>query len=155
MKVFFLTLVVIAVSCSMDKHVFTPSDQDTINEIRRNYTNGWLANDSQTILDLFAEDATIIPGKLSPITGKENIKEYWFPEDGSETTIHTYSVELLELNGTDSMAYSLEKGILNFTYTLNDFSTTKESISHASTVYRKNRQGEWKIISRMWTNLNE
>ena len=152
MRIGFIILAILSISCSSDTHTFTPSDRDAIDEIRMNFTNGWLANDSQTILDLFEKDATIIPGGLSPIIGKERIKEYWFPEDSSETTIHTYSVQLLELNGTDSMAYSLEKCILNFNYILNDLRNTRKSIFHVSTVYRKNHDGDWKIISRMWTH---
>ena len=115
--------------------------------------SGWLAGDSETVLGLFAKDATIIPDGMAPINGLEAIEDYWFPNDSSKTVIHSYEVELIDLRGTDSMAYSLEKGVLNFTYAKGDFSMSRESTSHATTVYRKDQSGSWKIISRTWTQL--
>lgn len=134
---------------------FTAQDLEEIHSIRQSYTNGWLANDAETVLGLFTDDATIIPSGLGPITGIESIANYWFPNDSSETIIHSYGIELLELTGTDSMAYSLEKGKLSFTYTKSDFSMTKESASHATTIYKKQPDGNWKIVSRMWTTLKQ
>lgn len=154
MRFFILFLAIFIASCSSDRS-FTKVDDAAIEKIRRDYVNGWLANDSETVLGLFESDAIIIPSGLDPIQGIEAIENYWFPKDSSETTIHSYSIELLDLKGTDSMAYTLEKGILNFTYTNGDFTMTRESISHATTTYRKNDQGKWKITSRMWTSLNQ
>lgn len=151
---FYVLLIISIISCS-EKKSFEISDEEAINRIRRDYVNGWLANDSETVLGLFTDDALIIPSGLSPIKGKEKIQNYWFPNDSSETVIHSYTVELLDLHGTDSMAYSLERGILNFTYSSADFSMTKESTSHSTTVYKKNNEGNWVIISRMWTSLNK
>ncbi len=155
MKNFLLLLMVIGVFSCSDQNGFTDADEQTIKEIRRNYINGWLANDSETVLGLFTEDATIVPSGLSPIKGVSEIEKYWFPNDSSITTIHSYEIELLELVGTDSIAYTLERGVLNFSYEKGDFSMSKESTSHATTVYKKNQEGKWKIISRMWTSLNQ
>lgn len=154
MRFFVLFLIVASASCSSDR-AFTEIDNDSIEKIRRDYVNGWLANDSETVLGLFENKAVIIPSGFEPIKGIEAIENYWFPNDSSETIIHSYSMELLDLNGTDSMAYTLEKGILNFTYSKGDFIMTKESTSHATTTYRKNEEGTWKITSRMWTSLNQ
>lgn len=153
-NILLIALVLTFASCTSEK-VFTDSDEQAINEIRRNYINGWLANDSETVLGLFSEDASITPSGLSPIKGIPEIELYWFPNDSSITTIHSYEIELLELVGSDSMAYSLERGVLNFSYEKGDFSMSKESTSHASTVYKKNQDGNWKIVSRMWTSLNQ
>lgn len=149
-----VVLVSLLFSCTKENK-FTKSDEEAINRIRKEYVEGWLDNDTNKILNLFAEDATIVPSGLFPMVGKEQIQKYWFPDNGSATTIHSYAVELLDLQGTDSMAYSLEKGILNFTYTFNEFNMTKESTSHATTIYQKNQEGNWEITSRMWTSLNE
>ncbi|MEQ6165760.1 MULTISPECIES: SgcJ/EcaC family oxidoreductase [unclassified Ekhidna] len=134
---------------------FSKQDKKAVNQIRNDYVNGWLANDKATVLNLFHSDASIVPSGMAPIQGKDAIEAYWFPNDSSITTIHSYEVELLKLQGTDAMAYSLEKGVLDFTYEKGDFSMSKTSTSHATTVYRKQTDGEWKIISRMWTQLNE
>ncbi|WP_370087249.1 SgcJ/EcaC family oxidoreductase [Ekhidna sp.] len=141
----------ICLSCATEPHSKLVPEE--IKNISETYVNGWLDGDSAKVLNLFAEDATIIPSGMEPILGIENIRDYWFPNDSSITTIHSYEVELLELKETDSMAYSLEKGVLNFTYTKDDFTMTRASTSHASTVYKKQTDGTWKIISRMWTQL--
>ena len=153
-KVFLLLILPLLLSCSDDSS-FTQLDEEAIQKLRRTYVNGWLANDSETVLSIFEEDAVIVPSGLSPIKNISNIERYWFPNDSSVTTIHSYEIELMELRGTDSMAFTLEKGILNFSYEKGDFSMTKTSTSHASTVYKKNQNGNWKIISRMWTTLKE
>lgn len=141
------------ISCTTDT-ALTQQDKQAIDQIRNDYVNGWLANDSETVLGLFTEDATIIPSGMSPINGIDGIGNYWFPNDSSTTTIHLYEIELLEIEGSSGMAYTLEKGILNFTYAKGDFSMSKESISHATTVYQKDASGDWKIISRMWSQVN-
>lgn len=149
-----LTLLVIAIACSAPtSEKFSQQDRETINKIRMDYVKGWLANDKETVLNLFHEDATIVPSGLPPIQGMNEIEEYWFPNDSSVTTIHSYDITLNTMAGTDSMAYSLEKGVLNFTYEKGDFSMKKISISHATTVYKKQADGSWKIISRMWAQL--
>lgn len=150
-----ILLISLLASCTEYEGGFTDEDKKEVNQIRRDYVNGWLANDKETVLGLFKDDATIVPSGLFPISGMEEIELYWFPNDSSMTTIHSYEIELLDLQGTDSIAYSLEKGILNFTYAKGDFTMTKESTSHATTIYQKNLEGNWKIISRMWTSLNQ
>ncbi|WP_420315730.1 YybH family protein [Ekhidna sp.] len=151
---YLIILIVLISSCSEPSpQGFTEDDQQIVNQMRIDYVDGWLSNDEKKVLDLFHREATIIPSGLSPIQGIQDIKNYWFPNDSSTTTIHSYDVELLNLKGTDSMAYSLEKGILNFTYTKADFTMTKSSTSHASTIYQKGDDGSWKIISRMWTQV--
>ncbi|MEM7297814.1 MAG: DUF4440 domain-containing protein, partial [Bacteroidota bacterium] len=154
MKYFIPVFLLFMIACSENKE-FTAQDLEAIHSMRQAYTNGWLANDSETVLSLFTNDATIIPSGLAPITGIESIEQYWFPNDTSETIIHSYGIELLELTGTDSIAYSLEKGELSFTYTKGDFSMSKESTSHATTIFKKQPDGSWKIVSRMWTTLNQ
>ncbi|WP_421762607.1 YybH family protein [Ekhidna sp.] len=149
-----LALLCFLISCSGERQ-FSNEDRDAVDQIRKDYVAAWLDNDRQKILSLFNEKATIVPSGLFPMQGIEQIEKYWFPDNGSTTTIHTYAVELIDLQGTDSMAYSLEKGTLNFTFTFNEFTMTKESTSHATTIYQKNKEGNWEITSRMWTSLNE
>lgn len=146
--------IALAACTSVNQNTFDKQDQESINQIRGGYVSGWLAGDSEQVLNLFQTDATIIPSGMAPIKGIDRIEGYWFPKDGSITTIHTYEVELLDLQGTDSMAQSLEKGTLNFTYEKGDFTMTQTSTSHAITVYKKQKDASWKIVSRMWTQLN-
>ncbi|WP_425391906.1 YybH family protein [Ekhidna sp.] len=155
MRYLLLLISTIFLFCCSEKVEFSDRDRAAVEQIRKDYVSGWLQNDQKKILTLFNENATIVPSGLFPMKGIEQITKYWFPDNGSTTTIHSYAVELINLKGTDSMAYSLEKGTLNFTYTFNDFTMTKESTSHATTIYQKNKDGKWEITSRMWTSLDE
>lgn len=154
-KIITLLILITLFSCGQNADIISEQDKESIDEIRRNYINGWLAGDAETVLNLFEENATIVPSGMAPITGIDQIEAYWFPNDSSITTIHSYEVELIELSGSNGFAYSLEKGTLNFSYEKAEFSMTTTSVSHASTVYRKSENGEWKVISRMWTQLNQ
>jgi ketosteroid isomerase-like protein len=129
-------------------------DIEQIKKINSDYTNGWLDNDAEKVLGLYSESATIIPSGLSPIQGKEAIKEFWFPNDGSTTVIHYYNLEILDISGTNDLAYTYEHGNLSFTYEKEDFRLDRKAESHAITIYKKNESGEWKVRKRIWTDLN-
>jgi len=129
-------------------------DIEQIKEINKNYTQGWLENDSKKVLELYTDSATIIPSGLLPIRGKKAITDFWFPNDSSSTVIHYYDLEILDIDGTNNLAYTYEHGKLSFTYEKNDFRLDREAESYAITIYKQVRSGEWKIIKRIWTDSN-
>ncbi|MGB5895295.1 MAG: nuclear transport factor 2 family protein [Ignavibacteriaceae bacterium] len=130
-------------------------DIEEIRDINRNYTQGWLENDSKKVLGLYADSATIIPSGLLPIQGKKAITDFWFPNDSSTTIIHYYDLEILEISGTTNFAYTYENGKLSFTYEKDDFRLDREAESYAITIYHKSESGEWKITKRIWTDMNK
>jgi len=130
-------------------------DIEQIREINRNYTQGWLENDSKKVLRLYTDSATIIPSGLLPIQGKKAITDFWFPNDGSTTVIHYYDIEILDIGGTSNLAYTYENGKLSFTYEKDDFRLDREAESYAITIYKKVESGEWKITKRIWTDMNQ
>ncbi len=128
-------------------------DIEQIREINRNYTEGWIENDSAKVLGLYMDSATIIPSGLLPLKGKKAISEFWFPNDSSTTVIHYYDLKILDINGSRNFAYTYEYGKLSFTYEKDDFRLDREAESHAITIYEKVMSGEWKIVKRIWTDL--
>ena len=131
----------------------SPNDIEQIRQINRNYTQGWIENDSARVLGLYVDSATIIPSGLTPINGRKAITDFWFPNDSSSTVIHYYDLEILDINGTSNFAYTYEYGKLSFTYEKDDFRLEREAESHAITIYNKIKSGEWKIVKRIWTDL--
>ncbi len=129
-------------------------DIEQIREINKNYTQGWLENDSKKVLGLYTDSATIIPSGLLPIQGKKAITDFWFPNDSSTTVIHYYDLEILDISGTTKLAYTFENGKLSFTYEKDDFKLDREAESYAITIYKKVESGEWKITKRIWTDMN-
>ena len=67
-------------------------DIDQIREISRNYTQGWIENDSEKVLRQYTDSATIIPSGLSPLDGINAITDFWFPNDSSKTAITDYKI---------------------------------------------------------------
>ena len=153
---FFLLLISYSemTSQEIDNQNLSAEDIKQIREINRNYTQGWLENDSKKVLGLFTNSATIIPSGLLPIQGKKAITDFWFPDDSSTTVIHYYDLEILEIGGDTNLAYTYENGNLSFTYEKDDFRLEREAESYAITIYKKVESGEWKIIKRIWTDLN-
>lgn len=144
------------VSCNNQSKIAAELLSEDINKIRavnNSYRNGWLKNDTTAILDLFLDNATIIPSGLSPQKGRKELKEFWFPNDSSETVIHQYEIEILDLQGSNDFAYTLEKGFLSFSYKKGDLSMSKTVNAHATTVYMRQKNGEWKVLTRMWTDI--
>ena len=128
-------------------------DERAVRRISQQYVSAWLAGDAVAVLGLFTDDATIVPSGMAPKRGRAEIESFWFPDDGSETTIHRYQVEILDLRVSEDLAYTVEKGSLSFSYRNRETSFSKETSGHAMTVYQRQRDGRWKILSRMWTNL--
>ena len=130
-------------------------DIEQIRDINRNYTQGWLENDSKKVLGLYTDSSTIIPSGLLPIEGKKAITDFWFPNDGSTTVIHYYDLEILDITGTGNLAYSYEHGKLSFTYEKDEFRLDRTAESFAVSIYAKAESGEWKITKRIWTDMNK
>lgn len=157
----YLLLILFLTSCSEkssqvnENSNLSTEDIEQIREINRNYTEGWLENDSKKVLELYTDSATIIPSGLLPIQGKKAISDFWFPNDGSTTVIHYYDLEILDIRGSANLAYTFENGKLSFTYEKDDFKLDREAESYAITIYKKMESGEWKITERIWTDMNK
>ena len=131
------------------------TDRAQINQMLEDYRNAWLSNNRQRILDLFAEDATIIPSGLRPINGKTAIAKFYWPDDGSTTDIHTYDIDVLRIDGDSSNAFTLEHGKLSWSYRKGARILSRVQESFEVTVFRKNADGQWQIAERIWTDLKK
>ncbi len=140
-------------SQTIESFSLSAKDIEQIREINRNYTQGWIENDSAKVLGLYADSATIIPSGLLPLNGKKAISDFWFPNDSSTTVIHYYDLEILDINGSSNFAYTYEYGKLSFTSEKDDFRLDREAESYAITIYKKVKSKEWRIVKRIWTDL--
>ena len=140
-------------SCNNDAPQNLVSDKESIQSLLDEYVDGWLDVDTLMVLEVFADSALIIPSGLQPIKGKQNMASFWFPKDSSKTVITDYKIELKEINIDKNIAYTHEHGKLNFTYEKGDFYMEKKSKYFAVTIFQKDERGEWKIVSRSWTDL--
>ncbi len=128
-------------------------DLTRVRSVIQAYAEAWKAGDSAAVLGLFTEDAVIFPSGLSPREGKQALREFWFPDDGSVTRVLSYPIETIDAGGAGTHAFTTERGDLSFTYALGDFFVSRSSKAHATTLYSKQPDGSWKIRHRMWTDL--
>lgn len=80
-----------------------------------------------------------------------SIRAYWWPDDGSETVIESYEVEVHEVDGSGDLAYLRGRGSLTFTYRpLEGPERRIESESVHLSIVRRDAGGRWRIIRRAW-----
>ena len=125
------------------------ADLAAIRSLDDKYVAGWLDSDTLAVLSTLAEDAILMPSGQRPIVGIAEIRAFWWPDDGSRTEIVDYIMEIDELDGDNSFAYSRGSAQLSFQYEKNGQVTEHKNSSMSLTVYQK-RDGEWRIFRRMW-----
>lgn len=126
------------------------SDEEKIININRRYIDYWLLNDENGVMSLFTEDAMISPSGMKTIKGKQDIKNFWFPKDGSVTTIVGFSNDIQHISFDGEIAYSTQFDHLTWTYKSKEQQLNREQSGITTTIYKKQQDGDWKIIHQMW-----
>lgn len=149
-KTFLLLFCLFLNACSTMKN---NHDADAVRLIHQSYVEGWLDMNEEQVMSLFEENAMIQPSSLTPLKGKKEIIEFWFPKDSSITKINSFKTDLLDLTVMDSLAIATHKSYLDWSYKKDttDFSMVQKGIS--TTVYRKQQNKSWKIWRQMWTDI--
>ncbi len=152
-----LFLVQLAFSCTPSSNGSSAAeiseDERKIRQVHADYVEGWKSMDEQKLMSLLIEDSQIQPNRLTPIVGKENIREFWFPKDSSRTTINEFDTEIISLNILDTIAVTTHRSILDWDYQKDStyFGMYQEGIN--TTIYQKQTSDSWKIWRSMWTDL--
>jgi ketosteroid isomerase-like protein len=90
---------------------------------------------------------------MCPIEGIEAIRLFWFPEDGSVTTVHRYEAENLGARLFEDLGVTTEKTLLEWSYEKGDTRMGRIQEGVQTTVFRRQPDGGWKIWRKMWTDL--
>ena len=135
-----------------------PVDQPSSEELRvqkvvQEYVEGWRNMDEEQILSVFEDGARISPNSLNPIEGKENLKNFWFPDDGSQTIINGYDIEIIDTQILDSLAITTHTSVLDWDYINGDTEFGRIQNGISTIVYRKQNDDSWKIWRAMWTDI--
>ena len=135
-----------------DKAIANPNEL-AIRKVHNDYVIGWIKSDEEKIMDLLIDDSRIQPNTLKPIEGKSEIRKFWFPKDGSKTTINNYETEIISLTIFDTLAISTHKSLLDWTYEKDSirFGMLQKGIN--TTLYKKQLDLSWKIWRSMWTDI--
>lgn len=141
-------------ACAAPGPTFTPEDEAAVRAVEEAYRTGWLANDSAAVMATLARGAVLMPAGMEPLAGDPAIRAFWWPDDGSETTITSYEITVEEVEGSGDMAFLRGRGALEFTYRDPEGQASDLS-SHAVhlSVVRRGEDGEWRIARRAWSAI--
>ena len=128
-------------------------DHAALQALEEAYVEAWLADDTLSVLSTLDAQAVLMPGGQEPINGLNNIRQFWWPDDGSRTDITQYTITIDEIAGSGDLAYSRARGDLSFTYEQDGTTSALESTAISLTVYRRQADGSWRILRRMWAPL--
>lgn len=154
MRRLLVTTVIVLTACTPAQPAFTLDDETAVRALEEAYRTGWLSNDSAAVMATLAPDAVLMPAGVPPLIGDSAIRRYWWPDDGSVTTIEGYEIEVDEVEGSGDMAFLRGRGWLEFTY-----QDAGGEVSHLSSqavhlsVARRAEDGTWRITRRAWSAI--
>ena len=131
-----------------------PSDVQQIRALSQNWIDAWMADDADRVMSYLTSDVVLIPGGRVPMTGHDVIRNYWWPNDGSITTITRFEVEILEIQGEGDIAFTREHGMIEFTYEIDGSVSELSSESYSLSTLKRQADGSWKYDRRMWASVN-
>ena len=154
MRKLVLGIAIVASSCGPAAAGITAEDEAAVRALEERYRTAWLANDSAGVMATLADDAVLMPAGVEPLATDSAIRSFWWPADGSRTTITGYELTLEEVRGDGDLAFVRGRGALAFTYTSpsGEESRLTSRAVHLS-VARRDASGEWKIARRVWSAL--
>jgi uncharacterized protein (TIGR02246 family) len=128
-------------------------DRTAIRALDSAYVAAWLANDSAAVLATLDPDVVLLPSGGRPHVGLDAARRFWWPDDGSRTTITSYAATVDEVDGTPALAYIRGSSTLAFTYERDTVRSDGSSRTMTLTLVRKTPDGRWRITRRMWGPL--
>lgn len=115
------------------------------------YHKAWLEADSAALLRQMAPNAVLMPPGLSPISGLAAIRDYWFPQDGSRTTVTAFDYTLDDIRLDGNLAYVRGSSTLSFRYEKDGKTQTRSDVRHHRLmVFERQDDDTWLITCNMW-----
>ena len=137
----------ILLSCNNQSQVDKKHEGEKLMQLSREWSDKVKTGDLDKILEGWADDAIMMVPRLSPLKGKEAIKDY--VAAGLEIPGFSVRWEPLEVFVSDcgDMAYMIERNEM----IVNDSTGTPIiTYNKTVTVWRKEEDGSWKNVIDMW-----
>lgn len=117
------------------------------------YVANWLDQDSAGLMNIVMEDCVLMPSNIPPVMGKDAIQKFWFPDNGSKTTINTFTSSLISSNIVhDSMAVTVHEVFMDWNYDLDSLHMGKLQRTITTTIFKKQFDAQWKMWRQSWSN---
>jgi len=128
----------------------TARDSSEIEGLRAAYVRAWLKDDTVGVLATLDAEAVLLPPGHLPVTGRRAIREFWWPTDGSRTTITAFDWTLDELAGTPDLAFTRGVSTVAWRYEKDTVRSEQTTRSTNLTILARGAGGHWRILRQMW-----
>jgi uncharacterized protein (TIGR02246 family) len=131
----------------------TAQDLAAIRALDSAFVSAWLRDDTTAVLSLFVDDAVLMPPGARPVSGRQAIRAWWWPSDGSRTRILSFGRAVDEIGGTRELAFVRATSTLRWSTTRGGTSSTQASRSADLWLVARGPDGRWRIVRQMWNVL--
>lgn len=141
------------VACGADRDPprgLTARDSTAIEAVRAAYVQAWLEDDTVGVLATLDTGAVLLPPGQLPVTGHRAIRAFWWPTDGSRTTITAFEWSLDELEGTPELAYARGISSVAWRYEKDTVRSEQSTRNMSLTILAPGADGQWRILRQMW-----
>jgi uncharacterized protein (TIGR02246 family) len=128
----------------------TAQDSSAIEGVRSAYVRAWLTDDTSAVLATLDSEAVLLPPGRLPVKGQHAIRAFWWPTDGSHTTITQFEWTLEELTGTPQLAFSRGISTVGWRYEKDSVRSEQTTRSTNLTILARGADGRWRILRQMW-----
>lgn len=128
----------------------TARDSSAIEAVRSAYVRAWLADDTSGVLVTLDSNAVLLPPGRLPLKGEREIRAFWWPGDGSRTTITAFDWTVHELIGTPELAFTRGISTIAWSYEKDTVRAEQTTRSPNLTIYARGADGRWRILRQMW-----
>lgn len=128
----------------------TTRDSSAIEQVRSAYVRAWLADDTAGVLATLDSAAVLLPPGRMPVAGHGAIRAFWWPADGSHTTITDFDWHLEELAGTRDLAFTRGISQVAWRYEKDTVRAQQTTKSLNLTILTRSADGKWRILRQMW-----
>jgi ketosteroid isomerase-like protein len=142
----FLAVAMLLGGCS-DATVDIESEAQELMQLSRDWSAMVGAGDLEAAIELWADDAQMLPPDLPVLDGRAAIREYVMGAASIPGFRISWEPESAHVSKSGDMAYLIERNIVEF-----DGEDGEKVVAHGKvvTIWRKDSSGQWKNVVDMW-----
>ncbi len=129
---------------------FSAEERLEVEAAHEAYGAAWLANDRSAVLATLTEDVVLMPSGMTPIEGHAAAEAFWWPDDGSTTTLTAYESTIEDVRGSGGVAVVRARSSMTFIWQKEGEASVQTNGSMSLSVLERGDDGRWRITVRMW-----
>lgn len=128
---------------------FSAGDSASVVALSQEYGRAWLAGDSAAIMELFTDDAVLVPHLGNPhAMGQRAIRDHFWPPDSRLVPVIEFERNSLGVSGINGMAW--DRGTYRLAFDFNGDTLGNEGNYLA--VARRDERGRWRWVAYTWNH---